>query len=161
MSDRLTLKSIALDVFANSPKQIMRLFAGHLNNQLSYDYHQLIEDLNGLKANDTATIGNGIALYHGWNTNISEPAIALIRLNQPLYTLNTPDREPVDMVWLLLSPKDDGPSHLARLSRLTRFIKDDHYASMIRGADHEDAVHAIFSDINDSFLANKKEKRAA
>lgn len=146
MPHRLDLDIAKLDVSANSVKQIMRHFASTLSDCL--DYSQICNDLEQLESNDTAAIGKGTMIFHGWNDMINDPIMVFTRLNQPMQTITTPDQQPVNKVWLLLSPKSDGPIHLSRLSKMTRFAKNDHFSLMMDGADTEDSAIAIFQSIN-------------
>jgi mannitol/fructose-specific phosphotransferase system IIA component (Ntr-type) len=154
MPDKIQLNTVALDVHANGTKQIFRTFARYLSPSIQYDYNTLIERLNTLESNDTAAVGDGIMVFHGWVDDWASPTTSFIRLKDSMEVSDAPDRQPIDLVLLLLSPKSDGPIHLARVSNLTRFIKQNDNANMIRGASTEDAVRAIFENID-------QQKRAA
>ena len=147
MPDKIQLQTIALDCHANGEKQILRTFARCLSPSVQYDYNTLVDQLNHLQSNDTAAIGDGIMIFHGWMDGWTKSTTSFIRLKQPLDAIDTPDRQPIEMVLLLLSPKSDGAIHLKRLSNLTRFIKDKDNADMVLGATSEDAVKAIFAHV--------------
>lgn len=148
MPQKLNLDIVRFNVSANSIKQMMRHFASVLSDQIEYSV--ICEELDHLEGNDTAAIGQGNLVFHGWNNKITKPMIAFIRLNQPMQTVTTPDQQPINKAWLILSPKSDGPIHLSRLSRVTRFAKDEHFSLMLDGADSEDSAIAIFDNINGS-----------
>lgn len=148
MPRNLDLDIVRFDVSANSIKQIMRHFASALSDQIEYSV--ICNDLDHLEGNDTAAIGQGNLIFHGWNESLTKPKIVFVRLSQPMQTVTTPDQHPINKAWLILSPKSDGPIHLSRLSRVTRFAKDEHFSLMLDGADSEDSAIAIFDNINGS-----------
>jgi PTS system nitrogen regulatory IIA component len=154
MPKAIQLDTVALDIHANGIKQILRSFARCLSPCTQYDYNTLVTNLNALKSNDTAAIGGGIMVFHGWIDDWKAPTKSIIRLKQPLDIAHTPDRQAIDVVLLILSPRKDGPIHLRRLSNITRFIRQADIVEKVRGADNADAIKAIFANI-------ERERRAA
>jgi mannitol/fructose-specific phosphotransferase system IIA component (Ntr-type) len=144
MPDNIHLKTAALDVYANSHQQLFSAFARHLSPKYFYDYPTLVDEINHLSANETAAIGGGVMIFHGWLDNWPEHSTSFIRLKKPFESKNTPDRTPVDLALLMLSPKSDGPLHLSRLSTLTRYMRDPDFCDMLRGCNNTDAVESLF-----------------
>jgi len=58
----------------------------------------------------------------------------------------------------LLSPENDGPYHLRRLSRLSRFFRDETICQKLQGAESEDALRAIL--LYEIDMANEERKAA-
>ena len=137
------LLSPLMDVHANSQKQIFRLFAHQLASKFGLDFEQVKSDLCNLNGNDTACVGDGVMILHGWWDHYKESTVSFMRLKQPYLPTNTPDNAPVDIVTLLLSPRADGPLHLKRLAEHTRQIKDRDTLPRLRGADNAEAVESI------------------
>lgn len=148
MSDPLNLTTATINAHANGHKQIFRQFARALSPALFYDYQKIYDHLEPLKSDGTAAIGNGVMIFHRWVDDWPESSISLLKLKTPFQALNTPDRRPVDLVLLLISPKSDGPVHLGRLSKITRFMRDPHHCDMLRGATSKSAAIAVFDEIN-------------
>ena len=148
MPNTVQLTTRAIDVHANGHKQILTSFARALSPAVFYDYPTLSDKLIHLSGNETAAIGGGVMIFHGWIDDWKDQTTSFIRLHKPLEIQNTPDRVPVDLVLLLLSPKSDGPVHLSHLSHLTRMMRDDQFCSMLRGATSVDAVDALFDRMN-------------
>lgn len=146
MSDDMTLTYALMDVSANSQRQVYRLFARHLARRLCLSEAKIHTRISTLKGNESAAIGGGVLMIHGWDDMATEPVFAFARLKSPIIIPAAVDREPADLVVLLLSPKTDGPVHLSRLSRLSRMMRDDHIRDMLRGATSTSAVEAIFAN---------------
>lgn len=148
MTNTVQLTTRAIDVHANGHKQILTSFARALSPAVFYDYPTLSEKLSNLRGNETAAIGGGVMIFHGWIDDWKERTTSFIRLHKPLDAQNTPDRVPVDLVLLLLSPKSDGPRHLSHLSHVTRMMKDEQFCHTLRGATSMDAIDALFDRMN-------------
>lgn len=144
MSQVITLTSALMDISANSQRQLYRIFARNLANTLNINELQLHTHLASLKGNESAYIGGGVMILHGWVPMIDEPVLTFARLKSPMDNVALVDKKPCDLVLLLLSPKSDGPVHLSRLSRISRIMRDDHVCDMLRGATSDSAVEAIF-----------------
>lgn len=142
------LKTVMINAHANSHRQIFNAFARSLSPVMVYDYYDLLDKIEHLQDNETAAIGGGVMIFHGWVDNWPESTLSFMQLRKPFEALNTPDRQPIDLVLLLLSPKSDGPLHLGRLSGLTRAMRDTALCDTLRGATSTDAVHAIFDRLN-------------
>src|SRR3546814_13867416 len=52
---------------------------------------------------------------------------------------------PVDIVVLLLSPRDAGTDHLKALARVSRALRDREFLAKLRGAGSPDAIYALTS----------------
>ncbi|PCH99741.1 MAG: hypothetical protein COB76_05025 [Alphaproteobacteria bacterium] len=144
MPNTLNIKTANIDIHANGYKQIFTAFSRALSPAVFYDYRTLTENLSGLQANETAAIGGGVMIFHGWLDDWAEHTTSFIQLRKPFEALNTPDRAPVDLILLLLSPRSDGPAHLSRLSSLTRAMRNVEFCDMLRGATSKEAVEALF-----------------
>src|SRR3546814_1799431 len=55
------------------------------------------------------------------------------------------DDMPVDIVVLLLSPRDAGTDHLKALARVSRALRDREFLAKLRGAGSPDAIYALIS----------------
>ena len=145
-NDMPPLTVIELDIHVGRFKVAFARFARALSHTLLLDYDRLLGLISGLKSNETAGIGEGVAILHGWSDEVEQPVMCFMRLRQPVPAAFAPDHEPVDVILMLLSPRREGPVHLARLSRVTRFLKDAHVRAMLRGATSPEAVQAIFAN---------------
>ena len=54
------------------------------------------------------------------------------------------DDEPVDLVFMLLSPTDAGAAHLKALAQVSRVLRDKSFVAKLRGAATDDALYALF-----------------
>lgn len=71
----------------------------------------------------TTGIGSGIAIPHGRPPGLSVPCMVFARLSRPI-PFEAIDQQPVDLLFLLLSPEHDGSAHLRTLSHISRLLHD-------------------------------------
>lgn len=93
----------------------------------------------------TSGIGGGVAIPHLRLKKLQRPFTLLARLARPI-DFHAVDREPVDLVLLLLSPEREVALHLQRLSRFSRLLRDSALCTNLRNVDHADGMAAMIMD---------------
>ena len=68
-------------------------------------------------------LGQGVAIPHGRIKNLKEPIGALLRLANPV-PFESPDSQPVSMLFVLLVPEAATETHLQLLSELAQMFSD-------------------------------------
>lgn len=79
----------------------------------------------------TTGIGSGVAIPHGRIPGLSGPCLAFARLSTPI-AFEAIDQQPVDLLFLLLSPELDGSAHLRALSQISRLLHDSDLRRRLR-----------------------------
>lgn len=92
----------------------------------------------------TTGFGAGLAIPHARLHGLPAPTGFLARLPRPL-DYAAIDARPVDIVFLLLTPTGDDPSHLAALAAITRRLRDPSVVAALRAAATPPALHAAFT----------------
>jgi PTS system nitrogen regulatory IIA component len=121
------------DLKASSSRQVMQILAAEASLHEAIDAENLYEDLLKKEQHTTSGIGGGVAILHLQVDGLYEPFLMMARLQNSV-DFNAVDRQPVDLVVLLVSPEADGPVHLRRLSRISRVFKNDKFCAELRGA---------------------------
>ncbi len=78
-------------------------------------------------------LGDGVAVPHALCSTSGGTAIAALRLAKPV-EFGAPDGRPVDLVFLMAGPRDDGAAHLRLLSKLARVLHDEAFRNSARAA---------------------------
>lgn len=99
----------------------------------------------------TTGIGRGIAIPHGKLEELSRPVGLFARLERPI-DFDAIDRQPVDLMFVLLSP-EGGAEHLRALARVSRLLRDGAICHKLRGTDKSDALYALLTDKSESHAA--------
>lgn len=90
-------------------------------------------------------VGHGIALPHARLEDIAHIRAVFLRLERPL-DYDSVDRQPVDLVFALLAPKDSGVDHLKALALVSRTMRDAGICAKLRANTDAGTLHAILTE---------------
>ena len=90
-------------------------------------------------------VGHGIALPHARLEDLTRIAGVFLRLERPL-DYDSVDRQPVDLVFALLAPKDSGVDHLKALALVSRTMRDQGVVAKLRANTDPAKLHAILTE---------------
>jgi nitrogen PTS system EIIA component len=93
----------------------------------------------------TTGIGGGTAVPHGRLANLARTVGLFARLERPI-PFEAVDDQPVDLVFLLLTPDSAGADHLRALARVSRLLRDRAMCEKLRGTESADALYALLTD---------------
>lgn len=88
--------------------------------------------------------GGGTAIPHCKVSGIDMPVAVFARLAKPV-DYDAVDDEPVDLVCALVSPAQDGASHLRALAEVSRLFRDEKFRTQLRGAADSGAMYALLT----------------
>ena len=103
----------------------------------------VVERLTERERLGSTGFGGGIAIPHGKIDGLDHVVGLFARLAQPVDFASIDD-EPVDLVFMLLSPTDAGAAHLKALAQVSRVLRDKAFVAKLRGAATDDALYALF-----------------
>lgn len=95
-------------------------------------------------AASTFGFGRGVAIPHAAIPGLDRPIGAFARL-KPAQDFGATDNIPADLVFLLLSPDGDDPTHLRALACVARRLRDREVAARLRSAKHAEAIHVVLT----------------
>jgi nitrogen PTS system EIIA component len=96
--------------------------------------------------------GGGTAIPHCKINEIFKPVGVFLRLDKAM-DYGSVDERPVDLIFALISPTQDGAAHLRALAEVSRMFRDEKSCKQLRGAADHDALFAL--------LAHSDERDAA
>lgn len=105
----------------------------------------VFEVLNSRERLGSTGLGHGVALPHARVARVQHPVGACLTLDEPV-DFDAPDREPVDILFVLLVPEDCNESHLEILSGLAELFSDADTRSRLRAADSASEVIAYLGE---------------
>jgi len=88
--------------------------------------------------------GKGIALPHARIPGLKKVTGVFAKLKNAV-DFGAADNNPVDLVFLLLSPENSGADHLTALAQISRIIKDDTSCKKIRSASSTEEIYKILN----------------
>jgi nitrogen PTS system EIIA component len=88
--------------------------------------------------------GRGVAIPHAAVPGLEQPVGVFARL-RPAQDFAAADDIPADLVFLLLSPGGDDPTHLRALACVARRLRDREVAACLRSAKVAVAIHIVLT----------------
>ena len=102
----------------------------------------LLDYLTDSEETANSGIGDGVAIPHARLRQIDKSFIALARLDNAI-AYDSVDNEPVNLICMVLSPEDEGPLSLQRLSRISRLLRRKELRQQLLGAKNAEAMDAV------------------
>lgn len=136
--------AVAADMPAANKKALFQALGQLAERELDLPAREVIERLNERERLGTTGFGGGVAIPHGRVPGLDRIRAAFIRLEKPI-DYGAIDDMPVDLVFMLLSPKDAGAEHLKALAQVSRRLRDRTFVAKLRGAGSADALYALFA----------------
>jgi PTS system nitrogen regulatory IIA component len=115
------------------------------------DAHAVLDGMVERERLGPTGFGGGTAIPHCKTSGIDMPVAVFARLSKPV-PYDAVDDEPVDLVCALVSPAQDGASHLRALAEVSRLFRDEKFCAQLRGAADSSAMYAVltFSEERDA-----------
>ena len=124
-----------------SKKKVLETAAGLIARQFpELDPNTLFDSLVARERLGSTGLGKGIAIPHCRASNCSKAVGTFIKLETPV-DFDAIDRQPVDMLFVPLVPKEAHEEHLNILAKIATLLNDDRRRETIRRADSPQAIH--------------------
>ena len=131
---------------AMSKKQALRMICEEAAEQLHVDADAILRRiLEKDTQSPNSTVGGGVALPFTRLLGMQDTFTILAPLVQPI-NFESPDGYPVDLMCLMLFPRNGSMTHLTQLARTSRLLKNDELRAKIREADSADAIRSLLID---------------
>jgi len=130
------------DIKAANHNQALSELVKNAADFLNISEATLLKRIHDKEEISISTIGEGIAMPHLKMRRIDKPFTMLMTLQDPIHC-DTPDGKPVNLYGLLISPADDGPIHLRRLSRISRLLQNQTLRQRIEETADKDVIHSL------------------
>ena len=144
VSKILSVSHVSLDLQASSKKRLFEQ-AGLLFENLDGIARSLVFDsLFARERLGSTGLGQGVAIPHGRIKGLKDALGAFIRLAQPV-PFDSPDGQPVSLVFVLLVPEKANEKHLQILSELAQMFSDKVLREAMSRAADAAALHQLIS----------------
>lgn len=142
LSDFLDFEAIRVDLAAGNKRQLLNQLAQIAAGRLSLEPSQIAEAIAERERLGSTGFGGGVAIPHGKLDRLDRVYAMVARLSAPV-DYKAIDGQPVDLVFLLLSPPDAGAEHLKALAAVSRLVRHGGIVEKMRGARTRDAMAAV------------------
>lgn len=111
------------------------------DDQLSLSYEEVFAHLIGREKLGSTGLGQGIAIPHCRIDNCSQPLGALVTLAEPI-DYDSPDGQPVDLIFALLVPQEANQQHLDTLAEIASLFIQPLFCEQLRAAKDASSLFA-------------------
>jgi PTS system nitrogen regulatory IIA component len=144
ITTRLLDGAVVSDVKSTDKDALLSTVAVLAADNYGFDAGRAQESLIERERLGPTGFGGGTAIPHCKVDGIDGPVGVFVRLDKPI-EYDAIDDEPVDLVFALFSPVNDGAGHLKALAEVSRMFRDEASRAQLRGAKDSDALYALLA----------------
>ncbi len=142
ISALLSPQRIFLDTEITSKKKLLELIASTVAEQTETPQSCLFNSLLERERLGSTGLGHGFAVPHARLANLDNTMGCFLRLKQAV-NFESPDNQPVDLVFAIIIPEEATDEHLMILSSLASVFSQSEVCDAIRQAGSTDEVAEI------------------
>ncbi|MDR3221027.1 MAG: PTS IIA-like nitrogen regulatory protein PtsN [Candidatus Accumulibacter sp.] len=143
ISQLLPSENIVLDLEASSKKRVFEHVGLVFENHQGVASSTVFDSLFSREKLGSTGLGRGIAIPHGRIKGLKKACGAFIRLATPI-PFDSPDGEPVSLLFILLVPEQATEQHLQILSELAERFSEHSCREALEAARDAEAVRQAF-----------------
>ena len=144
ISDILSPAAVRTMSQITSKKRLFQEIAEQARSIYGVDAAQTLDALQERETLGPTGVGHGVALPHARLHGLDRVVGLFLRLEKPL-DFDAVDRQPVDLIFALLAPKNAGVDHLKALALVSRTLRDQDLRNKLRANEDPVILHAILS----------------
>src|SRR5258705_3388614 len=145
VSRLLPLNHVLIDLDVSSKKRLFEQVGLLFENSRQIPRARVFDSLFDREKLGSTALGYGVAIPHGRIRTIKEPVCAFVRAAQPI-AFESPDGEPVRLVFAMLVPEHATEAHLEILSELAQMFSDAAMRESLAAAPDVAAAHPLISE---------------
>ena len=142
LTDFLDFEAIRVGLPGGNKRKLLQMLGQMAGTRLGLEPDAIIETVAERERLGSTGFGNGVAIPHGKVDGLKRIYAMVARLSEPL-DYKAIDGQPVDLVFLLLSPPEAGAEHLKALAAVSRVVRHGPTLEKLRGARSRDAFAAV------------------
>lgn len=138
----LSPHSIFLDTEISSKKKLLELIAATVAEQSELSQSSVYNGLLERERLGSTGLGKGFAVPHARSAELEQTIGLFFRLRESI-NFESPDNQPVDLVFSIIIPEEATEEHLMILSSLARIFSQADTCDAIRAAGNSDEIMQI------------------
>jgi nitrogen PTS system EIIA component len=144
LTDLIAPNAVIPVLKVTSKKQAIQELAAQAGQLTGHSERTIAEILQQREKLGSTGVGNGIAIPHGKLPKLGKLFGMFARLERPI-DFEALDRQPVDLIFLLLAPESAGADHLKALARIARLLRDPDIGQKLRASQDAEALYAVLA----------------
>lgn len=144
LGDLLAPEGVIASLKAKSKKQALQELAQRASEISGIEQREIFDSLLQRERLGSTGFGRGIAIPHVKFRSLKSIICVFARIETPI-DFESPDNEPVDLVFLLLAPEHASGDHLKALARISRLVRDPAMLERLRTAPDATALREVLT----------------
>jgi PTS system nitrogen regulatory IIA component len=144
LADIIGRDQVILKLRAANKGHLLEELSRQVSVRLPIQSRTVLSVLSARERLGSTGLGQGFALPHSRIDNITQVFGLFARLARPV-EFEAIDRQPVDLVFLLLIPYASSDGHLAALAAVSRKMRDPGVLQQLRRAESVDRLHDLLT----------------
>ena len=145
VSRLLPLNHVLLDLDVSSKKRLFEQIGLTFENSRQIPRARVFDSLFDREKLGSTGLGYGVAIPHGRIKTLKEPVCAFVRTAAPI-AFESPDGQPVNLVFAMLVPEHATEAHLELLSELAQMFSDASLREALAATADIQAAHRLITE---------------
>jgi nitrogen PTS system EIIA component len=145
VSRLLPLNHVLLDLDVSSKKRLFEQIGLLFENSRQIPRSRVFDALFDREKLGSTGLGYGVAIPHGRIKTLKEPVCAFVRTSAPI-AFESPDGQPVNLVFAMLVPEHANETHLELLSELAQMFSDAGLRDALATTPDIQAAHRLITE---------------
>lgn len=145
LSDILSADAVRAFPKPTSKKRLVQEISGFCAQLYDLDEQILFEKMQERELLGSTGMGRGVAIPHARLPGLESVHGAFFALEAAV-DFEAVDRQPVDLVFVLLAPENAGADHLKALAKVSRVFRDEQTRAKLRSTHDPSALFAILTE---------------
>jgi len=150
--DLLTIDGVIPSLRAKDKKEALQELSQRVAALTDLPQREVFDALLQRERLGSTGFGRGIAIPHVKFRTLKSIVCIFARLAEPI-PFESPDGEPVDVIFLLLGPEHASGDHLKALARISRLLRDPKALEQLRATRDQEALFAVLTEQTASHAA--------
>lgn len=145
LSSLLTSDAVKVLSDVSSKKRLIQSIAEIAEVLVDVPADRIFDALQERENLGPTSVGHGIALPHARLADVDAVTGVFLRLERPI-DFGAADRQPVDLVFVLLAPLESGVDHLKALALVSRTLRDSSLCTKLRANADASTLYALLTE---------------
>jgi len=145
VSRLLPLNHVLLELDVSSKKRLFEQIGLLFENSRQIPRSRAFDALFDREKLGSTGLGYGVAIPHGRIKTLKEPVCAFVRTAVPI-AFESPDGQPVSLVFAMLVPEHANETHLELLSELAQMFSDASLREALAATPDIQAAHRLITE---------------
>lgn len=145
ISKLLTPCNILLDSESTSKKRVFERVGLLIENSHQISRSLVFDSLFAREKLGSTGLGQGVAIPHGRVKKLRDGIAAFIKTQHPI-PFDSPDSQPVNLIFVLLVPERATDVHLQLLAELAQMFSNKSFREQLQQTDDPAVIHQLFTD---------------